>query len=249
MYLIPAMDIRDGRIVRLSQGDFSRQVSYDLDPLSFALSCEQSGLKRLHMVDLDGAAGGEPQNLAVLELVASATSLHIDFGGGVKSASSLRSVLDAGARQVTCGSIAATDRARVVSWLEEFGPEVLILGADSRDGYIATHGWLNISSLPVAAFVGEYLDAGFTTVISTDIARDGMLSGPSHELYTGLMEEAVRRGRELRLIASGGISSLADIKRLASSGLHGVVVGKALYEGRFTLDALGALQANLDKGV
>ncbi|AEC02626.1 HisA/HisF-related TIM barrel protein [Parasphaerochaeta coccoides] len=247
MYLIPAMDIRDGRIVRLSQGDFSRQVSYDLDPLSFALSCERAGLKRLHMVDLDGAAGGEPKNLAVLERIADATSLHIDFGGGIKNSTSLRAALAAGARQVTCGSMAASDRATVLSWLDEFGADVLILGADSHDGYIATHGWKKVSSLPVSDFVGDYLDSGFTTVISTDISRDGMLSGPSCELYASLSAEAVRRNRKLMLIASGGIAALADIRQLAALGLHGVIVGKALYEGRFTLDELGLLQAQLEK--
>lgn len=248
MLVIPAMDIHNGRVVRLSQGDFSRQVTYSIDPVTFARQCEDAGLTHLHIVDLDGARGGAPVNVGIVEDVARATRLSIDFGGGIKSWASLKRVLDAGARQVTCGSIAVTEPKEVEAWLAGCGADVLILGADASRGFIATHGWESVSTLPVEDFVVDFLALGFRTVIATDIAHDGMLSGPSYGMYRRLQEVAQNRSLPLHLIASGGVSSLEDITRLAEDGLYGVITGKALYEGRFSLAELGALQESLRKG-
>ena len=229
MDIIPAMDIIDGHCVRLSQGDYSDMRSYSANPLEMARIFESAGLKRLHLVDLDGAKGNGIRNLRVLEKIANGTSLIIDFGGGIKSREDLFSAFNAGASYVTCGSIASRDREETLRWLDEFSSR-LILGADSRDGIIRTSGWLESGGDDVIDFIKSYENKGFGYVIATDIARDGMLSGPSFSLYEKIMEAS-----SIPLIASGGISSKEDLVALSSMGLSGAIVGKAYYEGYITL--------------
>lgn len=234
MDLIPAIDLIGGNCVRLSQGDYGTKKEYGSDPLEMARRFEEVGVRRLHLVDLEGAKEGVSANLAVLERIASSTGLTIDFGGGIRDTRSLRRAFDAGASMVTCGSVAVKDPLQVCSWLEQFGPERLILGADARDGRIATAGWTESSEWEVGPFVDRFLEAGFEQVICTDIACDGMLAGPSVALYRDLLADRP----DLRLIASGGISSVGDLSVLEDAGLSGAIIGKALYEGRITLDQL-----------
>ena len=232
MDIIPAIDIIDGRCVRLTKGDYSKVKSYSSEPLSMAKRFEDAGLKRLHLVDLDGAKGSGICNLKVLELVASKTGLNIDFGGGIKSVEDLDSAFNAGAEYVTCGSIAIKNRALTLSFLEKYRDR-LILGSDSKDGIVKASGWLEDGGIDVLEFIKSYENLGFSYVICTDIARDGMLSGPSFELY-----EKILASSSLPLIASGGISSVSDLKRLSEMGIFGAIVGKAYYEGLVTLDEL-----------
>ena len=229
--IIPAIDLMDGRCVRLTQGDYGKKKEYSADPLYMAEQYEDAGITRLHVVDLDGAKAKRPCNLAVLEKIAGATSLDIEWGGGVKDAGALRSVLDAGAGRIICGSIAVDDRKEFSSWLSSFGPSKIILGADVRDGKVATHGWLEDSGLPLDELMKWYVPAGLSQMICTDISRDGMLQGPDFGFYVGLKE--AWPGVDITL--SGGVSCMADIVKAESLGLHSVIVGKAIYEGRITL--------------
>lgn len=242
MDIIPAIDIIEGACVRLSQGDYSLKKEYASDPLEMAKRFEAHGLKRLHLVDLEGAKGGAIVNLKSLERIAGNTGLVIDFGGGIKSHEDLRDAFNAGAHMVTCGSVAAKDPSLVESWLALYGPEKLILGADAKEGMIATHGWLETTSLKVGPFIDSYLSKGFFRVICTDIALDGMLSGPSFALY----EELLASRPSLHLIASGGISSIEDVYALHKAGLGGAIIGKALYEGGVTLEALRRFKEETD---
>lgn len=232
MDIIPAIDIIDGRCVRLTKGDYDSLKSYSSDPFSMARRFEDAGLKRLHLVDLDGARGGGIQNLKVLERIAKGTSLSVDFGGGIKSENALSSAFSAGASFVTCGSIAIKDRKMTLSLLERYSGR-LILGADSKDGIVKASGWLEDGSVDVITFIKSYENAGFKYVISTDIAKDGMLSGPSFSLY-----ERIMGATSIPLIASGGVSGIEDLKRLKKMGLSGAIVGKAYYEGLITLDEM-----------
>lgn len=232
MDIIPAIDIIDGRCVRLTKGDYDSLKSYSSDPFSMAMRFEDAGLKRLHLVDLDGARGGEIQNLKVLEKIARGTSLSIDFGGGIKSENALSSAFSAGASFVTCGSIAIKDREMTLSLLEKYSGR-LILGADSKDGIVKASGWLEDGSVDVITFIKSYENAGFKYVISTDIAKDGMLSGPSFSLY-----ERIMGATSIPLIASGGVAGIEDLRRLKKMGLSGAIVGKAYYEGLITLDEM-----------
>ena len=232
--IIPATVIIGGACVRLTQGDYDRRTTYYRDPLEAALRFEEAGIRRLHMVDLDGAKASEPRNLAVLERVASKTSLEVQYGGGIKSREALRSVFDAGASRAICGSIAVREPEAFAEWLGEFGPGKLILGADVRDGAVAIQGWLEHSGYTVRELINRFTPQGLTQVICTDISRDGMLCGPSAEFYAGL--QGAYPGVEITV--SGGISSMADIEALDSTGLRSVIVGKALYEGRITLNEL-----------
>ncbi len=234
MDIIPAIDIIGGACVRLSQGDYSLKKEYASDPLEMAKRFEAHGLTRLHLVDLEGAKGGTIVNLKSLERIASNTGLIIDFGGGIKRSDDLRDAFNAGASMVTCGSIAASDPPLVESWLAQYGSDKLILGSDAKGGMIATHGWLETTALEVGPFIDSYLAKGFFRVICTDIALDGMLSGPSFALY----DELLASRPSLHLIASGGISSIEDVYALHKRGLGGAIIGKALYEGAITLDAL-----------
>lgn len=232
--ILPATDLIDGQCVRLTQGDYASSKTYYRDPLEAALRFEQAGIRRLHMVDLDGAKASEPRNLRVLERVATRTSLEVQFGGGIKSLDALRSVFDAGARRAICGSVAVRHPELFAAWLGEFGAERLILGADLRDGKVAIQGWLEEADLTAEALIGRFAAEGLTQVICTDISRDGMLCGPSAAFYAGLQEQFPG----VEITVSGGIASMDDIRELDRQGLRSVIVGKALYEGRITLNEI-----------
>ncbi len=233
MTVIPAIDIIGGECVRLSKGDYEQKKSYFRDPLEVAKRFEDAGLSRLHLVDLDGARSGEIKNLKTLERIVSLTKLTVDFGGGIKTDSSLNAALNAGASFVTCGSIAVKDPETVLIWLEEH-PGRLILGADCRNGLVSTTGWMEDSTLEVTDFIKKWSSKGFDTCISTDISKDGMLMGPSFSLYESIMNKVP----EIKVIASGGITTADDLGKLSEAGLYGAIVGKAYYEGHITLSDL-----------
>lgn len=236
MRIIPAIDVIDGRCVRLSQGDYAQRTVYDSSPLDVAKSLEDAGIQHLHLVDLDGAKARRIVNLPVLEAIASQTKLKVDFGGGISSLDQIRLALDAGAVQVTCGSIAATQPQAFHEWLEVFGADQLILGADAKNRKIAVAGWEASTESDVVTFIENHQSNGVRFCICTDIAKDGMLQGPSFELYREIL--GVCPG--LKLIASGGVTTVADLDRLAELGLEGAIVGKALHEGHITLQELAA---------
>ena len=231
--VIPAIDIIDGRCVRLSQGDYGRSKTYG-DPLDMAKAFADAGASRVHLVDLDGAKASSPANLAVLEKIASLGVLRSEWGGGIKSAQALRSVFDAGADWAIIGSIAALEPDLFAQWLQAFGPEKLILGADVKNARIAVKGWLEESALGIEDLLEKFRPCGLVQVICTDISKDGMLCGPSEEMYTQLKT----RFPEMEFTVSGGISKNADIERIEELGLPRVIVGKAFYEGRITLKEL-----------
>lgn len=231
--LIPAIDLIDGRCVRLTQGDYNQKKEYG-DPLEMARSFEDHGIHRLHLVDLDGAREQKVVNHKVLEKIASRTSLVIDAGGGLRSDEDLRIVFESGARMVTGGSIAVKDRELFLGWLERYGPERIILGADFRAGKVAVSGWQEATALDLGDFIAGYRSEGIEKVICTDIDRDGMLDSPSFQAY----EELKADDRGLHLIASGGISKMGDIELLDAAGIDGVIIGKAIYEGRIALKSL-----------
>ncbi len=230
MEIIPAIDIIEGKCVRLSKGDYDSKKIYNEDPLEVARMFESWGFKRLHLVDLDGAKARHIVNRAVLENIASKTSLVIDFGGGIKTDEDLREAFDSGAQMITGGSIALRDPERFLSWLEEYGSRRIILGADHRGGKISVTGWTRDSSTDLFAFIGNYFEKGIRKTVCTDIDRDGMLSGPSKETYAAILD----RFPGIYLIASGGISSVKDLEELEDTGLPAAIVGKAIYEGRIT---------------
>jgi len=231
--LIPAIDIIEGKCVRLAKGDYSRKKEYG-DPLEMAKQFESHGLTRLHLVDLDGAREQRVVNHRILEQIASKTSLVIDVGGGIRSENDLHVVFESGARMVTGGSIAVKDRERFLGWLNQYGAERIILGADFREGKVAVSGWHEHTDLDLKEFINGYRTRGIEKVICTDIDKDGMLEGPSMEMYTELKAE----DRELYLIASGGISRMEDIEHLDEAGIDGVIFGKAIYEGNIPLQTL-----------
>ncbi|RIV27805.1 1-(5-phosphoribosyl)-5-[(5-phosphoribosylamino)methylideneamino]imidazole-4-carboxamide isomerase [Fibrisoma montanum] len=234
MHIIPAIDLIEGKAVRLTQGDYSQKKEYNARPLEVAQQFEDAGLTRLHLVDLDGAKEKRVINWKVLELIASKTHLHIDFGGGVQSDDDLRVVFECGARQVTGGSIAVKQPDVFERWLSRHGSEAIILGADAKNEKIAVSGWEESTSMWIYDFVENYVDKGVKYVISTDVAKDGLLQGPSFELYRNLQD----RYPSLNIIASGGVSNMSDIETLADMKLYGVIVGKAIYEGRVALKDL-----------
>ncbi|WP_286748385.1 1-(5-phosphoribosyl)-5-[(5-phosphoribosylamino)methylideneamino]imidazole-4-carboxamide isomerase [Roseivirga sp. UBA1976] len=236
MKIIPAIDVISGKAVRLTKGDYNQKKEYSDSPLEVAQRFEQAGITHLHLVDLDGAKAQKPQNLEVLEVISSKTRLRVDFGGGVKSGESLEAVLKAGAQQVTAGSIAAKDPEMVFSWLKHYGAEKVILGADVIDEKIAISGWQEDSGLDLFPFLEQYLAKGVTYCICTDVSKDGMLQGPSIELYKKIIKEFP----QLKLIASGGVAELNDLYELREAGLYGAIIGKAYYEGRISLDELAA---------
>lgn len=233
MKIIPAIDIIDGKCVRLSKGDYDTKKIYHENPLDIVKEYEANGIQYLHLVDLDGAKAKTIKNLKTLEVLASETNLIIDFGGGIKTRESLESAFNAGANQVTIGSIAVENLELCIDWINEFGAEKLILGADCLDRKVKTSGWLENSDLDVIAFIQSYQNKGIKDVICTDISKDGMLEGPSFELYKEILNQS-----EVSLISSGGISSIQDLEDLKELGCSGAIIGKALYEGKITLKEL-----------
>lgn len=234
MHIIPAIDLIEGKAVRLTQGDYNQKKEYNARPLEVAQQFEDAGLTRLHLVDLDGAKEKRVVNWKVLELIAGKTGLHIDFGGGVQSDEDLRIVFECGAKQVTGGSIAVKKPEVFERWLSQFGPEKMILGADAKNEKIAVSGWEESTEVWVYDFVASYVEKGIQYVISTDVAKDGLLQGPSFELYRNLQDQFPG----LNIIASGGVSGMQDLEVLADMNVFGVIVGKAIYEGRVTLKEL-----------
>ncbi len=229
--LIPAIDIIGGKCVRLSQGKYHSKKIYSDNPADMARCFEAHGIKRLHVVDLDGAASQHVVNLRVLEQIASSTNLIIDFGGGVKTLDDLNAVFNCGAQMVTMGSIAVKQPENFLQWLKMYGSERIILGADIKGEKVAINGWMEESKCGLFSFLADYVEKGVRKVICTDISRDGMLQGPAISLYIEIMH----RHPDLHLIASGGVSSIDDIRKLYEAGIPGVIFGKALYEGRITL--------------
>lgn len=222
-----------GKCVRLTKGDFSTKKIYNEDPFDVARQIEESGLEYLHLVDLDGARNKKVTNYRILEKIAGHTSLKIDFGGGIRTDDDLRISFENGARQVTCGSVAVTDPPLFLEWLEKWGADRIILGADARERKVSAGGWLEDSDIEITSFIRDYHSKGVLYTICTDIQKDGMLDGPSINLYREILEI-----RGLNLIASGGISSIEEINELIKIGCEGAIVGKAVYEGRITLKEL-----------
>ncbi len=232
--IIPAIDIIDGKCVRLSQGDYSQRKVYNENPLEIAKAFEGVGVKRLHLVDLDGAKAQHIVNYKVLETIASQTSLTIDFGGGLKSDDDLRIAFESGASMITGGSIAVKKPDTFLSWLEKFGAEKIILGADVKDEKIAVSGWIETTNVDLLPFVQKFMDKGVDKCICTDISKDGMLKGPSVDLYKKMLAAMP----SLYLIASGGVSSMGDIEQLEEAKVPAVITGKAIYEGRIKMEDL-----------
>ncbi len=231
MRIIPAIDIIDGKCVRLSKGDYDTKKIYNENPLEVAKSFEAHGIKYLHLVDLDGAKSSKIINHKILESIATNTTLKIDFGGGLKSDDDLRIAFESGAHQITGGSIAVKNRSVFTKWLAQFGTDKIILGADANNEKIAISGWLEESKEDLIPFIEAYQKEGISYVICTDIAKDGMLEGPSFELYKKILAATP----DLKLIASGGISTFDELPKLSEIGCEGTIVGKAIYEGRITL--------------
>ncbi|KAA9339853.1 1-(5-phosphoribosyl)-5-[(5-phosphoribosylamino)methylideneamino]imidazole-4-carboxamide isomerase [Hymenobacter busanensis] len=234
MEIIPAIDLIGGQCVRLTEGDFAQQTTYDSDPLAVAQRFEQHGLRRLHLVDLDGARAKRPVNLAVLERIARHTSLVIDFGGGLQQEDAVRQAFDAGAAQITAGSIAVREPETVQHWLQAFGAERIIIGADFRDQRIAINAWAEQSERTLREFVAAYLAVGATTFVCTDVSKDGKLQGPALSAYQELIDQLPAA----QVVASGGVTTLADVEALQAAGLHGAIIGKAIYEGTIQLTDL-----------
>ncbi len=232
--IIPAIDLIDAKCVRLSQGDYNQKTVYNENPLEVAKMFEDAGITRLHLVDLDGAKAKHIVNYKLLETIASKTNLVVDFGGGLKSDEDLRIAFECGAKMVTGGSIAVKDRETFLHWIETYGPEKIILGADAKDKMIAVSGWQEVSELSILDFIESYTSKGIQKVISTDIVRDGMLTGPSIDLY----QEIMNQFPNLELIASGGIATMKDIYELDEMGIPGVITGKAIYENRISLNEI-----------
>jgi phosphoribosylformimino-5-aminoimidazole carboxamide ribotide isomerase len=232
--IIPAIDIIGGKCVRLVQGDYRLKKVYEADPLDAAKRFEDHGLKRLHMVDLDGAKARHIVNYNVLERIASKTSLVIDFGGGINSDCDLKETFDSGAAMAVIGSIAVSDRDLFQAWLFAYGPEKIILGSDMRNGKIAVSGWTDITEINLFDFLTYYKAIGTNQVLCTDIAKDGMMQGSSVDLY----EKMVKDFPSMQIIASGGVSSVEEIQRLNEAGVAVAIIGKALYEGKIKLEEL-----------
>ncbi|MFQ9315109.1 1-(5-phosphoribosyl)-5-[(5-phosphoribosylamino)methylideneamino]imidazole-4-carboxamide isomerase [Dysgonomonas mossii] len=232
--IIPAIDLIDGKCVRLSQGDYEAKKVYNEDPLEVAKMFEGAGIRRLHLVDLDGAKAKHIVNQSVLEKIASNTSLIIDFGGGVQSDEDIEIAFNSGASMVTGGSIAIRNKELFASWITKYGADKIILGADCKDHKIAVSGWQEATSVEVIPFIGDYNQKGISKVVCTDISKDGMLQGPSIDLYKDILNVFPN----LYLIASGGVSCFEDILDLEKSGVPAVILGKAIYENRVTLKEL-----------
>jgi phosphoribosylformimino-5-aminoimidazole carboxamide ribotide isomerase len=240
MRIIPAIDIIDGKCVRLSKGDYNTKIIYNENPLEVAKEFEAHGIEYLHLVDLDGAKSSKIVNYKILEQIASQTKLKIDFGGGLKADSDLKIAFESGANQITGGSIAVKNRAIFEKWIAEYGADKIILGADANNEKVAVSGWLEDSNEDLVPFIQEYQSKGIQYVICTDIAKDGMLEGPSFDLYAKILDNCNVKssGVEIKLIASGGISTFDELPKLAELGCEGTIIGKAIYEGRISLKQL-----------
>lgn len=238
MQLIPAIDIINGKCVRLTQGDYSAMTIYNENPLEVAKQFEDAGLTRLHLVDLDGAKEGAVKNWKVLEAIASKTSLTIDFGGGIKTSKDVDIVLESGAGWATVGSIAVKNEALLVEWIEKYGANKFLLGADVKNEKIAIGGWLETTDIWIYDFIRKFMKHGISQVFCTDVSKDGLLQGPSTALYKNIINEFP----SLHFIASGGVSSLKDLEELAAIGCNGAIVGKAIYENRISLNDLKNFQ-------
>ena len=254
MRIIPAIDIIDGKCVRLSKGDYNTKIIYNENPLEVAKEFEAHGIEYLHLVDLDGAKSSQIVNYKILEQIASKTKLKIDFGGGLKSDADLKIAFESGANQITGGSIAVKNRAIFEKWITEYGADKIILGADANNEKVAVSGWLEDSNEDLIPFIQDYQNKGIQYVICTDIAKDGMLEGPSFDLYAKILEqfnatssmssraqsrgEKVEESNGIKLIASGGISTFDELPKLAELGCEGTIIGKAIYEGRISLKQL-----------
>lgn len=233
MRIIPAIDIIDGKCVRLTKGDFNTKKIYNENPLEVTKEFEDNGIEYLHLVDLDGAKSKHIVNYKVLENLASKTNLKIDFGGGLKSDEDLKIAFESGANQITGGSVAVKNPDLFLNWMKTYGADKIILGADCKNRKIATHGWLETSVIDVIKFIIDFEEAGVKNVICTDVAKDGMLLGASNDLYKEILRKS-----NVNLIASGGVSSIDDLYQLKEIGCEGAIVGKAIYEGRITLKQL-----------
>lgn len=238
MQIIPAIDLIDGKLVRLTEGDYQRKTDYGMDPLEMARRYEEAGFTRLHVVDLDGARKGQVINWEVLEDIVSNTNLEIDFGGGVKTEEEVKRLLGLGVHWVTVGSIAVKHPEIFDAWIDRYGADVFFLGADVRGRMIAVSGWMETSNMDVFSFIRRYRSKGINHIFCTDISKDGMLQGPSTDLYSQII--SMEPGIEL--VASGGVSSLADLEALRTAGCHAAIVGKAIYENRISLDELKNFQ-------
>lgn len=238
MQIIPAIDLIDGKCVRLTEGDYAQKKIYNEDPLEVAKAFEGIGLMRLHLVDLDGAKAGEVVNWKVLEKIAHQTQLKIDFGGGIKKETTLKTVFDTGASYATIGSLAVNNRLVFEEWIERFGADAFMLGADVFEEKIAIGGWLEKTDIDVYSFMESYMNKGVTQMFCTDIQKDGKLQGPSIDLY----KKIISKFSTLQLIASGGVSNLDDLKELRAIGCSAAIVGKAIYENRITLKELAKFQ-------
>ncbi|CAL2063722.1 1-(5-phosphoribosyl)-5-[(5-phosphoribosylamino)methylideneamino]imidazole-4-carboxamide isomerase [Tenacibaculum sp. 190524A05c] len=233
MRIIPAIDIIEGKCVRLTKGDYNTKKIYNENPLEVAKQFEDAGIEYLHVVDLDGAKSKHIVNHKVLEQIASKTNLKIDFGGGLKSDEDAKIAFESGANQITGGSIAVKNPDIFINWLKNYGPERIILGADCKNRKVATHGWMETSVVDVVEFITDYEEIGVEYVICTDVAKDGMLEGTSNELYMEILETT-----KVKLIASGGVSNLDDLFKVQELGCEGVIVGKAIYENKISLKEL-----------
>jgi len=234
MQIIPAIDIIDGKCVRLTQGDYDKKTIYNSNPLEVAKQFEDAGLQRLHLVDLDGAKAGAIKNWKILEAIADETSLVVDFGGGIKTEDDLRIVFRSGAAFATIGSLAVKNEALFVEWIQKYGAEKFLLGADVKDEKIAVSGWLETTDVDIFDFLEKYTGYGISQVFCTDVSKDGKLEGPSIELY----QKIIHRYPGLIFIASGGVATLEDLEELKLIGCCGAIVGKAIYENRITLSEL-----------
>jgi phosphoribosylformimino-5-aminoimidazole carboxamide ribotide isomerase len=232
--IIPAIDLIEGKCVRLTQGDFKQQKIYSENPLEMAKQFEAVGLWQLHIVDLDGAKNGKVTNLKVLETIAKNTNLAIDFGGGIKTDQDIQNVFDAGAEMASIGSVAVKNEEKFFEWLEKYGSQNILLGADVKENLLAINGWQTATKIEILPFLESYFARGVQQVFCTDIAKDGLLQGSSNALYTQILA----RLPKLKLIASGGVSSMKDVFELEKIGCTGVIIGKAIYEGNIKLEEL-----------
>lgn len=239
MQIIPAIDIIDGKCVRLTEGDYAQKTIYNENPLEVAKAFEDAGIKRLHLVDLDGAKAGVVKNWKILESIALHTKLVIDFGGGIKTDQDVALVFERGASLATIGSIAVANPELFLNWVSTYGAHAFFLGADVKDNLIAVNGWMKTSDISINDFISGYLEKGITNIFCTDVTKDGRLEGPSTVLYQSLLTKFPN----LKLVASGGVSSLQDLETLANIGCSGAIVGKAIYENRISLKALQQFNA------